>query len=487
LSIELLLRQFAHEPVVPPVVLSRLPHGAGCAFVITDHSDYDTAEALRVFLHGDVRAKGWLGRGLRLTKGVFALATERKDRPPAACLQDEPYRELVGRLHADGSEVAPHALNESGTVDGETFQETLAEFAKTWRPRTWIDHKFSIQYCYTMGGAEHPDYRLLDALRRNGFRAIWAYHDRPCNAGCALSLLAPPAGEVRTLLTVILRHLLRGHFLISAHYLRSAFRWFLRGRWEAGLSGSLTALRQLVLAVLKERHLRGEDVRRAFQRVCSSFRDLTKEGHLARTPYTRKDLLERGAFAYPERRVPLGQAQPEDLMLFSTAQVTHVRDIYTSEALRQLAADRGVHIGHCYLLNRLPYLWGVFEPGDGEPRLSPDWIRFLDCLSERVRLGEVWNPTMGELAEYVLALQQVLCVPIDATNLRLQNPLPTPLEGVTLLLPVSLAPERVTWGEAPVKGARSWGDWLAVWGDLPARSALVVRLGSGVAGLPNRC
>jgi hypothetical protein len=74
-------------------------------------------------------------------------------------------------------------------------------------------------------------------------------------------------------------------------------------------------------------------------------------------------------------------------------------------------------------------------------------------------------------------MQHVSIETLDNTTLSLTNPLPTKIEGITLLLPTAIAPENVRWSNALPSGSRYWKGWLAVWGDLPARSRTSVSWG----------
>jgi len=79
LRLELLLQRVA-APLARPVVPGRFPVGAEAAFTITDHCDFDSLETLRAFLVGNRGGGGWLGRGLRLTKGVFSIPSRPVNR-----------------------------------------------------------------------------------------------------------------------------------------------------------------------------------------------------------------------------------------------------------------------------------------------------------------------------------------------------------------------------------------------------------------------
>ena len=461
-----------------PAVVSRYPCGAEAGFVLTDHCDFDTMERLQVFLHGDKRADGWLGRGLKMTKGVFPLSSIPVNRPPAASLANPEYRALAQELLQEGSEIAPHALNESNNIPPLMFHKALEDFAREWNPATWIDHGCTLDYLYAMGGGENPEYNLLEKLRANDFVALWSYQDVPTNACRTLNLIAPAVSDFTAMVSLMVRHFLHGESLIGLHYLRSmVHRYLTHPRWRI-VKVIMGTLRSIAMKWLKTRKIRWEEISAALRWVYGNLkRDMRKGETRFVEPYTQQELLNMAAVLYPERGVPLHQSTPNDLMLFMTNEVTHTSDAYTEDQLENLVEERGLHIGHTYILNQLPYIAGIFERGNSPPRLRSEWISFLDALTETVRSGRLWNPTAGELVHWVRSIQRVRCIPVGPHSMEIENALGQPISGFTLLLPRAVDPGLVKWSGGSPCGSRSWGDWQTVWGDLPPHSRTVVQWG----------
>jgi len=474
LAVTLALRAVNDGWDTPPVVAAPLPHGAEAALVITDHCDFDTTDRLHAFALGDTRHRGWVGRGVRLTKGVFALGSDVRGRAPAPTLQDVSYRALVSRLHDDGSEIAPHGVNESGNVAPAVFRAALADVARDFAPRAWIDHGLTLAYCYTMGGAEHAEYALLDQLREHGVSTLWSYHDAPTDAAGSLNT-AVPAGGLRVRAARAGGHLVRGRPLVAAHYARSALRAQLAGPVGDAVGRGLSALRSAYMAD------GGQPVaarlRQAGRGMAAAVGALARGNGSEATPpepYRRDELFAMAPVVYPERAVPLGQTRVDDLLLFATTEVLHTRDAYTPRAVARLVAERGVHVGHCYLLNRLPYIAGLFAEGEGA-RLGDEWAAFVDALSDAAAAGTVWNPVVSELAEWMRATQLVTTRPCARDAVVVENGCGQTLRGFTLLLPPTVMPADVRWGDSAPAGWRAWSDWLAVWGALPPTGRVVVR------------
>jgi hypothetical protein len=459
----------------PIPILSRFPAGSEAAFCITDHCDYDATDRLRAFAYGDDRRRGWIGRGLRMTKTVFS--TERPVKGGlATSVQDHEYARIIQALSEDGSEIAPHSLHESGELDPATFAAVLASCVRRWSPRTWIDHGF-LTYNYNMGGADDPRYRLLDRLRAQGFRLLSASHDTPTDPCASLNLLAPPRSPLRSIATAFWRHLRNGRPLVSMRYVRAMTRRRLVGTVGYLIDGALLSASTAIHAWWRGRD---RSWREALDMACivlRRVRHVFHEGPSAfRIPYARRELLDVGAVVYPERGVPLHQAEADEMLAFVTAEVVHTEDVYSEKSVDRLIDERGLHVGHCYLLNRLSYLAGIFEPGAEPPRLSGAWSAFVDALSDRVHQGRVWNPPIYELAEYMRAMQHVIVVADTPCQvIHISNRLSRPIADVTVLLPRSVSPETVRWGDAPPKGWRTWSDWLSVWGDLSSDSSVAVQ------------
>ena len=477
LDVTLLLRQLQEPWDTAPVLAAPMPRGAEAALVITDHCDFDTTERLRTFLHGDGRHRGWLGRGLHLTKGVFTLESNVTGRTPVPTLRDPTYRALACRLRDDGSSIVPHGVNESGNVPPSQFHDALGEIARDFAPGTWIDHGLTLDYCYTMGGAANPEYSLLDALRPHGISTLWSYHDAPSDAAATLNTAAPLDGGVRVRRMRVLRHLANGRPLVAAHYTRSALRARLTGLVGDAVGRSLSAVRG---ALMGGGRPLGTRARHAVREVVGALGALSAAARGRRDaaaqvePYTVGELLSLAPVVYPERGVPLSAARADDQLLFATTEVLHTRDGYTPEAIDRLVKSRGIHVGHTYLLNQLPYIAGLFAEGAG-PRFSDEWAEFVDALAAQVAAGAVWNPAVAPLAEWMRAMQQVETIPLPQGGAIVHNRSNEVVRDFTLLLPRDIAGGAVQWAGATPAGFRQWHDWLAVWGDLAPQSSTAVR------------
>lgn len=476
--VELVMRRL-DRPAPTPAVLGRLPFGAEAALTITDHPDFDEEERFRVFACGGKGCRGWAGRGLRLTKSVFAVESDTVPRTPAPTLERPAYRALLDQLHDEGSEIAPHGVNESGNIGPDRFRRALSGLVQRYRPDTWIDHGLTLFYCYTMGGADNPDYDLLSRLRDHGITTLWSYHDAPVNAAASLNLLAPDAKDLGDAVRGSMRHAVDSNYLIAAHYLRTAFLSRATGALHHTVGKALSVGRRAYL-------MRSGSIASRYAAAWSAagvalLGLFEAPGHSrdgdapTERLFSRLEGLEWGATVYPERAVPMHQVRADDQLLFATQEVLHLRDAYTPAAFERLIDERGLHVAHTYLLNTLPYVAGAFSPDHSDARLAPAWLGALDSLTTEVGSGRLWNPTVGELAKWFRGMQCLAVTPRSECALELSNPTGDVLRGATVMLPASVSPDAVAWNGGPVVGSRRWSDWLCVWGDVPADSTVVVR------------
>jgi len=498
--VELLVRRL-DRPAPTPAIVGRMPFGAEAALAITDHPDFDDEDRFRVFAHGGNGSRGWIGRGLRLTKSVFAVESDSTPRRPAPTLARPAYGALLDELYDEGSEIAPHGVNESGNIGPERFRRALAAVAQRYRPDTWIDHGLSLAYCYSMGGADNPEYDLLNRLREHGISTLWSYHDAPIDASGSLNLLAPNARDLSQSIRGSARHLANRDFLIAAHYLRSAFLSRATGALHHNVGKALSVGRRAYLTRTGSRASRPAAALSAagvgLLGLFEASRQRRRGDSASERLFSRREGLEWAPVVYPERAAPMHQVRPDDQLLFATQEVLHLRDAYTPAAFERLVQERGLHLAHTYLLNTLPYVAGMFSPNATESRLAPAWQAALDNLTEHVAAGRIWNPPIGEMAKWFRTMQCLAVTPRSECAIELRNPTSELMQGVTLMLPASVRPDAVSWNGGPATGARQWSDCLCVWGDVPAASTATVRwdrirvdsmrspANAGAAGAPN--
>jgi len=386
-------------------ILNRYPGGASAAFIITDHCDYDNTARLQTFLHS------WLGKGLKMTKGVFTIASAKQAAKHAPTLQDDDYRTLIQRLYDDGSEIAPHALAQSGQLTSEVFHDALLQIQRLFAPATWIDHGTYLKYCYTTGGAIHPGYRLVETLQQQGYTSLWSYHDSPVMPHQSLNIFS---AIQPSLSGMFWRKLLQGRWQVAMHYLKTYLER--NPTRSASLRHVFSALRML-------------RSKRSFSKFWRDIAKAFKPHTASSTPYTAGELLQASPALYTETAQPF-YTYKAGLLLFASQEVVHTKDAYTPAMLDELIAANGLHIGHTYILNNQPYIDGVFSGS----RLSAQWLAFVDYLSAQVRQGTVWNPNMKEFTAWNKALN-ALHISYSSSSISITNPTANVITGLSFMIP----------------------------------------------------
>jgi len=167
-----------------------------------------------------------------------------------------------------------------------------------------------------------------------------------------------------------------------------------------------------------------------------SFRNYKKAGNSTVVlPYNNKELLQYSEALFLEERRSVAQYKEGDMLMFSTFETTHVKDIYTKQALNKLIKEYGLHIGHTYILNDLSYLNNIFTERKGIKTLSKEWIDFTKSLSEYVKNKEIWNPTMGEFVNHLISILNINITYTSYSTFQIKNNKETTIKDFTLIIP----------------------------------------------------
>jgi hypothetical protein len=379
------------------------PNGYKSAFILTDHCDFDTTEKLKIFLYGN-NNNGWLNRGLKITKGVFALGPIEGEIKKSDSLESEIYSSLIDELYNDGSEIVHHALKHSGQLTKEVFNTTFNQFAQKYKPQTWIDHGSYIKYCYSQGSKENPDFLLIEKMKQLGYNNLWSFDDVNIDANQTLNILTTSKKFPTELIKQIGKNVFARKFLIAGHYFRTIIhRNYSKSIFSDFLMYSLGNTKSIFINLQKRKGTFLKDCKAYLKKILHFNKFRNKEV----IPYNNIDVLKYAQPLYLEDRIPFAQYSEQDILMFYTFETTHLVDIYNKKSLQKLIDENGTHIGHTYILNDLPYINSIFEKNNQELKLAKNWIDFLNILQEKVESKDVWNANMGEYVAYNIALQNV--------------------------------------------------------------------------------
>jgi hypothetical protein len=99
-------------------------------------------------------------------------------------------------------------------------------------------------------------------------------------------------------------------------------------------------------------------------------------------PFSKKELISFSSFLYTENGKPLHQHNENDLLMFSTQEVTQIDEIYSRKALDNLIAQKGLHSRHCYILIIPIHKWYFQKALNMTDKLL---VQFIEHLSKRLR------------------------------------------------------------------------------------------------------
>lgn len=445
-------------------VLNRFPHGCHAAFLLTDHCDFDEAPNLHRFIYGNEGKGAWLGSGLKITKGVF---TKRSPKAGfrAGTLEDESYLQLAEALYKGGNEIAPHAIQQSGKITVEQFREALGWLQQRFNCRSWIEHGNYLAYSYYMGGRDN-EYKLVENLTARGYTSLWSYYDMPIDPFTTLNMLHNGRQGLAPGLYPALRKMAAGKAFQAFHLLRSYIARRHHGqRAVIYLLNLLSAGRSMAMSFVRRK--------KPAQAVAHFLQSLFTGGNkkeIGYRPYTAQEIRNFSPVLFPEDAAALAKYKPGQLFMFTTQEVVHTSDVYTSAALHRLAAERGIHIAHTYILNRLPYINGIFEKDGG---LKKQWTDFVEALAAMVAEQRIWNPTLAGLTAHFSRLSG-LDIQYRPGEIIIANPGSEAMSGLTFSID---APEGVVvyWnGQQVASRYDHVRNSLFFWGDVPPRSTAMV-------------
>lgn len=415
----------------PVAVLKKFPYPFGykSAFILTDHCDFDTTEKLQTFLYGN-NNNGWLNRGLKITKGVFALDAKIEEQKKSDSLENEEYKKLIEALFDDGSEIVHHALKHSGQLTKEEFHETFDSFAQKFSPKTWIDHGSYIKYCYSQGAKENPDFMLIETMKKHQYNNLWSFDDVNIDANQTLNILTNTKSFPTELVKEVFKKLFSGKFLIAGHY----FRTIIHRNYSKNI---IVDFLMYAIANTKNIFINLQKRKGSFFKDCFTYiKNIFKFNQFRNkevVPYISTNVLNFAQPLYLESRKPFTQYQQTDILMFYTFETTHLVDIYHIKSLEKLIQENGTHIGHTYILNDLPYINSIFKKEHNKYLLAEEWITFLDALQEKVQSKEIWNANMGEYAAYNILLQNIIIEYSLEGNCIIKNDNKTNVDGFTFI------------------------------------------------------
>jgi hypothetical protein len=376
-------------------ILHFAPEGRRAAFVITDHGDRTKlAPVTALYMgHSDPGNRLWGRTGLIPLAIRITQATFWSGYPGYDYLDQPEFLRLMQMAFAHGAEICPHNTSENVLQPWETVAD-LERFEALFGLTTFIDHAH-LPSNLTRGGADpQSPYYILDRFLSLGGRAAWSYEDVVANPPSKrLDMCSPPS--LRSMVASIAKR----------PWGRTVFETRV-----AGVLNSLVGSWCVYHAICALRQERGGARLAAWSKAFGSC-----VSHLGR---------RRSSF-------PFRWDKRNGVYWFDSVRVNLTNTIYSPDAIDQLIAQNGIHVGHTYLSLSSGRRRSQAIERDGDHwRISSAMSDFLQHLSARVNQGQVWNPTIRTMVEF---LDQLSSVRVGAgSNIVVQNTGSETIKGLTL-------------------------------------------------------
>jgi len=395
------------KPTIP--IINRFPDDYQAAFCITDHADYDQVGPLRAVFWGDSeglkeRTRGLSGRGLRITKSVFARSFP--EYTGVGILDDRELNKLIHCLYDEGHEIIPHAIRSYPGTAIELRKDFQHAFRK-FKPKTWIDHYYSYATLLphnfaTKGLQPTSPYYIWPLLRDEGIDLLWSGFDIHNN---------PPNGKLNAFD-------LSDSFPVS--YIRRSVRSLITGNInEAGYF-----FLEFIDALL------GRDMRIELKQTIRSL----QSGNISRlkTLHRLSYILGQMVFSLiPQCKNGLNQINRRQVQLFSeknqfpgdgsvgtfcTMRLNQLGRGLSPERWKDVFQNRGVVLLHTYLACEHSLQDNAWKRVGNSYRITKAFDEATEFLSEQVRQGLLWNPTVHEMWKWYKEWKKVRLAPDAKTG-----------------------------------------------------------------------
>ncbi|MCA9187370.1 MAG: hypothetical protein R3E01_29385 [Pirellulaceae bacterium] len=416
------------DMIVPIIVAGRYPRRYRAAMTITDHADHDTLAKWSALLCGHSEngnrpaqyREGFAGLGLRFTKSVYPHTPGSR----IASIQWPEFKQLCHFAADTGIEICPHGVDSATQPTPGEMANVLAPFAE-FRPRTWIDHGFSLSSNYTLQGwSPDSEYELLSHLDRLGIRYVWSFLDFG---------QVPPRGRLNQF---AMQRFSGVNYLLD---LPSLFARAMKARnplpflhgWsvllfqlvpDASMS-EFFALQRQAQAVLRRGGYRAiPALARTLLRVVGKSLRPSEIACTLRQIMGCRDEYRAVPLLYPEHHSAACGGTPR--WLFSTVGVHDVVNGFAPHCIDELIDEYGLHIAHTYMsaVSRT-HLGHAVEPhGSGEWQLTPGFAQNLRYIAERFRAGDLLFAPLAELGDQMAFQRQLKIVPVAVNRWRVTLP-----------------------------------------------------------------
>jgi hypothetical protein len=370
------------------IEFSRSPIPFSAVACFTDHCDFDTAQNLAL------QRQLFKESGIRVTKGFFL--SHHSSREDNASFENQ--SEELGKWRDDGHELAYHSLAQAPKFNRESF----ADFENFSPPfpniTTWIDHAYQHYNLSFYASNGKSDVYLGDILAKKNIRALWNYIDSgPTTAG-------------------VINQLNRDDFTLKQ---------FLAGnRWLPFKKRFGLLIKTIMLHYYAD-----EKIVAHYMYMAINFKKVFFRGQLRRFWPMFKNLVglilplmrvllhwnrsKNQPFAFA-RYMPVVFAHrigKHDFRIFQTLEMADFVSALAPKNIDKLITESGLFIAHTYFSSPISYHQGKMF--SGPDAINRQVATHFKSLGAKVAAGNIWNPTLGELVEFLANFEKTV-LDIDA-------------------------------------------------------------------------
>ena len=380
--------KFAENPALlfsskNAVEFSRSPIPFAAIACFTDHCDFDTAENVKM------QREFFNSNGVKVTKGFF-LNHFSKRQDNASMQNDAPE---FAKWKADGHELAYHSLSQSLKNDEDSF----ADFKNFVPPfsdiPTWIDHGFQPYNLSLYRNFDLSDKAFADTLKAKNIRTMWNYIDCGTATSGVINQMNPQDFTLSRFNKG--NKSLKFTNRIGVNIKNIMFHYYADEK---------------MIAVYKK--TAGDFKKLVYQKKIGSFFDLLKSVSKLSVPFLK---IVFGWNHHKNKPYRLAKYTPlifrhriadAEFYIFQTLEMVDFKKALQPSNIDKLIKEKGIFIAHTYFSVPLGYHSGKMFKNPSE--IDSEVSSSFSYLGEKIKLGEVWNPTLNELVVFLTNFENVL-------------------------------------------------------------------------------
>lgn len=370
---------FSHNNAVE---ISRSPIAFSAIACFTDHCDYDTVESL------ELQRKFFKENSIRVTKGFFL--NHYSKRADNASWENN-SNELI-QWKEDSHELAYHSLSQSIKPDKESFHD-FENLLPPLEIPTWIDHGYQ-PYNLSMWEQSNSSFdHFSSLLSKNSIINLWNYIDSGTSTTGVINMLNP-----------------------SDFTLKSYFSG-LKGVKFKNRTGML--LKNIIFHFYAD-----EKIINCYKSSAGLFKKVFLQGKFSRILQLAKSLfrftiplLKVFIFwnSYSKKVYRLAKYTPlifrhrigdAEFRIFQAIEMVDFRKSLHPDNLEKLVRESGIFIAHTYFSVPMNYHTGRMFSSPQE--IDKVTARNFAALGEKIKNGQIWNPTLSELASFLSKFEDVV-------------------------------------------------------------------------------